>query len=115
MVCGAVLAGCNPMAPQTVPLDGPWTFEVDIETIPLTWTMEADILGDSGTGHIVWYHDGEYGGEAWTAIRNILVDEDSVYFFEGGCDYLMRLRGPDRLEGTIKCTSYHGTVKGRRG
>jgi hypothetical protein len=95
-------------------LDGDWTFEAAMEVVPLTWTMEATFDGGRGTGHIVWYYDGELGGEAWTAIRDILVTDDSVYFHEGGCDYLLTLRDPNHMSGDINCRNYFGTVEATR-
>jgi hypothetical protein len=83
------LVGCGIISPEPVSLDGDWTFEVVMPSV-----------------------DG--GGEAYTTIRNVLAEGTSVYFYEGGCDYLMELVDRDRLEGIVRCISYDGTVEGHR-
>lgn len=108
-----VALGCRqPTAPEFT-LDGKWTFEVTMATLPLTWTMEAEIQGDRGQGHIVWEYNGETG-EAWTGIRQIMVTGTSAFFYEGGCDYLMQFLSEDHLGGQVLCSQYQGTVEGFR-
>jgi hypothetical protein len=112
--------GCGITEPEPVSISGDWTFQADAP--PCTWTLDATFYGTvSGEGNVrgtCSTQDVDGQSQVFqfpTTIVGVLVTDDALAFFEGGCQYLLTLVDPDTFRGVVDCGQFAGDVEGHRG